>query len=920
MLTMKLRDLKKISALIWVSLTGLVATGQGQRFSAVSTVQKTTVSSGLTTQAYQLSYPDTAAAHHTAVVQDTGVAQNSVLLEDAMMIRKKVILQGFTMGPYWDGSAWDTVHTWGVPCPADERSFPRTTQWFYDVLASKAKEIAASGFTAVWMPSAPKGSGGYYGHSLRPVHAPGGVYDVGYGIFDDYDLGEKFQQGSVETRYGSRTQLTRCIAMLRANGMDVYHDFVLNQRNGLNMKPMAPPYQVLGYKDAFGNDNSGRFPKYTGDFFSWGRVPGAIHGKDPNVPAEVYPDGTATGAKESLWGPDFAHISGQRNINGTEGVWCATQLKQWGDWLMRATGVQGYRLDNVSGMSWDFIRSFVNYGAMKDKFSVAELVGTYYSNYQLRQWLQESIGKRGSNFTMFDQMLQPLLLAICKTDKYNMAALQSKYLSWNTKDASHTSNAINPEAGSEDPGAFSGYRSLMAIDPEQAVTVVNEVDMETPIGTMPRVALPKECLLGYAYILTIGFGTPCISYKDWSMEEGCYGSTLIGGHTLQTHLNRLIWCNSFVTTGDLRNEQVSANGYVYSYEKTGDHNTNVGNGGSGNGSGAIVFLNSDRENDQEIDVYTDISDNTVLMDYTYHGVSAAVRNGRLSVKVPANRDGRGYLVLAKPGIQGSFQPGRSGVTQEWEGNADLGIRPASGEWQEICRIWVDSNQVIRSRLIDYNTTGWRKGTNLELEILQISAEAGGGVVNPAHASDADVVGTDNITRLSGTNRAPASDLRRSAGQSSSLTLQARVGSKRNGGGTARATESSFQGVEGTKSDDRNPSIRVISRKFDLSQRGDSVHYRTGDAAAWYIFRIRGNGLPKVGSHVRKEMRNGGKKGNRKATNNGASPATRTSQGLPRTSRGLQGLHEPEGGLEKFRAANWWFRLENTYTAPAEGLK
>ncbi len=749
-------------------------------------------------------------------------------------VQKKVILQGFTMGPYWDGVAWDTVHTWGVPCPADERSFPRTSRWFYDVLASKAKEIAASGFTAVWMPSAPKGSGGYYGHSLHPVHIPGGVYDVGYGIFDDYDLGDKLQKGSVETRYGSRTQLTRCIAMLRANGMEVYHDFVLNQRNGLNMKPVDPPYQVLGYKDAFGNDNGGRFPKYTGDFFSWGRVPGGVNGKDPRVPAEVYPDGSATGAKESLWGPDFAHISGQRNVNGKQGVWSAEQLKEWGDWLMRATGVQGYRLDNVSGMSWDFIRSFVNHGAMKDRFSVAELVGTYYSNYQLQQWLQESIGKKENNFTMFDQMLQPLLLAICKTDKYNMAALQSKFLSWNTKDASHTVNAINPEAGSEDPGAFSGYRSLMAIDPRQAVTVVNEVDMETPIGTMPRVALPRECLLGYAYILTVGFGTPCISYKDWSTEEGCYGSTKIGGKTLKEHLDQLIWCHSFVTTGGLRNEQVSANGYVYAYEKTGGSGANSsdtdgsisGSGGESSG-GAMVFLNSDRENEQEVTVRTGIPDNTLLVDYTDQGISVVVRDGRITVKVPANRDGRGYLVLARPGIEGRFLPGRSSVTQEWEGSADLGIRPADGEWREVCRIWVDGNQIIRSRMVDYNTVGWRKGTNLELEVLRVAGDGD----RAADLHTATGVATD---RVAGNEIA----------------------------------------VDGAV-------VRLVSHKFGQRRRGDSFIYSTGSHPAWYVFRVRGNRLPKSNSinAIVGDQNGGGRQG-----------------------------------------SNWWFRLENTYTAPVEGLE
>ncbi|MEO6149337.1 MAG: hypothetical protein ABIP28_04210 [Mucilaginibacter sp.] len=617
---------------------------------------------------------------------------------------KKVMLQGFTLGPYWDGAAWDTAHTWGVPCPADERSLPITNIWFYDRLAQKANEIAASGFTALWLPSFAKGSGGYYGFSLKPKYLPGGIYDVGYGIFDDYDLGDKVQKGSLETRYGSRTQLTRCIAMLRANGLEAYHDFVVNQRNGLNMKPDKPPYQLIGYKDAYGNDNGGRFPKYAGDFHMRGNLPGAPG--DTDLPSLMYADGIPTGDKETLWGPDFAHITGQKDINGTKGVWAAEQIKISADWLMRATGVQGYRLDNASGISWNFLKDFVNYGEMKGKFSFAELVGTRYSNYQLQDWLQNTIGEKGSNFTMIDQMLQPLLIAICKTDKYKIGALQSKYLSWNTKDSSRLVNAINPAVRPQNPGKFSGYRSLMAVDPEQAVTVVNEVDMETPIGTMPRVALPKECLLGYAYILTVGYGTPCIAYKDWSTDSGCYGSTIIGKKSLNQHLNKLIWCHNFITTGGLTNEQVSENGYVYAYQKTG-------------GSQAMVFLNSDQQNDNTITVNTTIPNGTVLVDYTDHAVKAIVKNGQLTVTVPANKKGRGYLVLAKPGIAGAYKTATAGVTQEWEGNKDLGILPASNNKQEVCRIWIDGNKTLTSKMLDYYAAGWSRGSNLVVEICKV---------------------------------------------------------------------------------------------------------------------------------------------------------------------------------------------------------
>jgi hypothetical protein len=42
----------------------------------------------------------------------------------------------------------------------------------------------------------------------------------------------KDQKGSVSTRFGNRKQSQRCVAILRANGLDVYLDMVEHQRVG----------------------------------------------------------------------------------------------------------------------------------------------------------------------------------------------------------------------------------------------------------------------------------------------------------------------------------------------------------------------------------------------------------------------------------------------------------------------------------------------------------------------------------------------------------------------------------------------------------------------------------------------------------------------------------------------------------------
>ena len=81
-----------------------------------------------------------------------------------------------------------------------------------------AADLAAAGFTAVWLPPA------YKGHV--------GGYDVGYGVYDMYDLGEFDQKGTIPTKYGTRDEYLAAIRALQAAGIAVYADIVWNHRLG----------------------------------------------------------------------------------------------------------------------------------------------------------------------------------------------------------------------------------------------------------------------------------------------------------------------------------------------------------------------------------------------------------------------------------------------------------------------------------------------------------------------------------------------------------------------------------------------------------------------------------------------------------------------------------------------------------------
>ena len=88
----------------------------------------------------------------------------------------------------------------------------------WDKVGSRAKELAEAGFTAMWLPPAYKGMGG--------------TNDVGYAVYDMYDLGEFEQKGTVRTKYGTRQQYIDAVKSLQGAGIEVYADTVKNHRIG----------------------------------------------------------------------------------------------------------------------------------------------------------------------------------------------------------------------------------------------------------------------------------------------------------------------------------------------------------------------------------------------------------------------------------------------------------------------------------------------------------------------------------------------------------------------------------------------------------------------------------------------------------------------------------------------------------------
>ena len=100
--------------------------------------------------------------------------------------------------------------------PVDEANL--NGNW-WDNLSNKANELKDAGITAIWIPAPSKGNWG--------------IADMGYGIYDHYDLGNYYQKGTTETRFGSLQELENMISTMHSTTggkpkISVYADAVLN--------------------------------------------------------------------------------------------------------------------------------------------------------------------------------------------------------------------------------------------------------------------------------------------------------------------------------------------------------------------------------------------------------------------------------------------------------------------------------------------------------------------------------------------------------------------------------------------------------------------------------------------------------------------------------------------------------------------
>lgn len=347
-------------------------------------------------------------------------------------------------------------------------------------LAEDVPSLAKSGFTALWLPPACKGSGG--------------TNDVGYGIYDLYDLGEFNQKGTVPTKYGTRDDFVALVEAGTRAGLHLYADVVFNHKLGGDKEEefeaipvaednrtheTAPPEKIKSYT-CF--EFAGRGGKYSTMQYHWQHFNAVdFNSYKPNEKHIYRMKDKSFATKVELEKGNFDYLMGcDVDVEHPE---VKADLQRWGEWMLDF-GIDGFRLDAIKHIQGDFFHEWLD--ALEKKLGRDIFaVGEYWSpDVNTLNWY---IANTAGRLSLFDVGLH-----------YRLAEAGNRGKDFDMRTI------------------FDG--SLVQRIPILAVTFVDNHD------TQPQTSLQSPVAdwfkpLAYALILLRRDGYPCVFYGDYSGAE-----------------------------------------------------------------------------------------------------------------------------------------------------------------------------------------------------------------------------------------------------------------------------------------------------------------------------------------------------------------------------------------------------------------
>lgn len=366
-------------------------------------------------------------------------------------------------------------------------------------LAKDAPHLASKGIRKVWMPPAFKATSSN---------------DVGYGIYDLFDLGEFNQKGTVRTKYGLKEEYLKAIKSLKENGIEPIADVVLNHKAAADYKErftvievdpndrtvaLSEPFEIKGWtKFTF----PGRHKKYNDFEWHWYHFTGTDYDAQRNKSGIYLIQGDNKG-----WADD--DLVDNENGNFDYLMYADLDFKHpeviqnlydWADWFIKTTGIHGFRLDAIKHIDSFFMGNFIRDISAKygDDFYV---FGEFWNSDETAN--NDYLGSIDYRFDLVDVKLHHNLF-----------------------DASRAGSGYDLRNIFE--------QTLVKNHPESAVTFVDNHDtqrgqaLESTIEEWFKPA-------AYALILLREAGLPCVFYGDYYGVNGEFAQD-----SFQTVLDKLL--------------------------------------------------------------------------------------------------------------------------------------------------------------------------------------------------------------------------------------------------------------------------------------------------------------------------------------------------------------------------------------------
>lgn len=354
----------------------------------------------------------------------------------------------------------------------------------WNKLKDDAKHLKEMGVTAVWLPPAYKGTS---------------QDDVGYGIYDLYDLGEFDQKGTVRTKYGTKEEYVKAIDALHEQGLFVYADVVLNHKAGADAKErfnayevnpdnrqekLTEPYEIEAWTQF---NFEGRGNVYSDFKWNWRHFSGTDYNAENDKNAIYMIQGIEKG-----WSDDDTVDNEYGNYDylmfadiDYENEDVVQEVLNWADWYIKETGVDGFRLDAIKHINYHFIKKLVSSVRENDRPDFF-VVGEYWkADYDTMHGYLEEI-----DFTLdlFDVSLH-----------YNLHAASNQGSDYDLREI------------------FTN--TLVAKNPTHSVTFVDNHDSQ-PGQSLESFVDDWFKPLAYSFILLRAEGFPCLFYGDYYGIQG----------------------------------------------------------------------------------------------------------------------------------------------------------------------------------------------------------------------------------------------------------------------------------------------------------------------------------------------------------------------------------------------------------------